>query len=98
MGAIHKHMSGEETERYLMGGSPEVEAVDFEEHLLVCGRCRQRLARTDEYVASMNGAARDLRAGNGADVRGNWQLLKVLGAIGSVAGLMLLGAMAAWYY
>ena len=81
-----------------MGRSPDEEAADFEEHLLVCARCRQHLSSTDLYISSMSGAAAEVSARKGFTVYGNWQLLKLLAAIGTVAGLALLGVLAARYY
>lgn len=98
MHAIHRHMDTEEAERYLMGRSPEEEAADFEEHLLVCARCRQHLSSMDLYMSSISEAAAEVSASKGFTAYGNWQLLKLLAAIGTVAGLALLGVLAAWYY
>ena len=41
--------------------APEVESL--EEHLLICGGCRERLESTDEYVAAMRSAAAKVRKG-----------------------------------
>jgi hypothetical protein len=90
-------MDTEEAERYLMGRSPEEEVADFEEHLLVCARCRQHLSSVDLYISSMSEAAAEVSASKEFTAYGNWQLLKLLAAIGTVAGLALLGVLAAWY-
>jgi anti-sigma factor RsiW len=58
---IQKHMDPEELEKYSMGDLPDAEAARIEEHLLVCEACRQRVAGTDDYVASMSRAARAMR-------------------------------------
>ena len=56
------HMDEEEFERYSMGGMPEGAIAPFEEHLLICESCQQRLAQTDVYVAAMRNASVRLRA------------------------------------
>ena len=37
---------------------PEAIAAPVEEHLLICGRCQDAVAATDEFVAAMKGAIR----------------------------------------
>ncbi len=37
-------------EEYLFGRVPEDQCAVFEEHLLVCARCRDELENTDEYI------------------------------------------------
>ena len=81
-----------------MGRSPDTEAADFEEHLLVCARCRQHMSSMDLYVSSMREAAEEVSASKGLTVYGNWQLLKLLAAVGSAAALAKLGMLAACYY
>jgi len=41
------HASDDTLERYAMGRLPEPEMIEFEEHLLVCDRCQDRLALED---------------------------------------------------
>jgi len=41
------HASDDVLERYAMGRLPEPEMAEFEEHLLVCDRCQDRLALED---------------------------------------------------
>ena len=56
------HMDEEEFERYSMGAMPEGAIAPFEEHLLICESCQQRLAQTDVYVAAMRHASARLRS------------------------------------
>jgi hypothetical protein len=56
------HMDEEEFERYSMGAMPEGAIAPFEEHLLICESCRDRLAQTDVYVAAMRNASARLRS------------------------------------
>lgn len=43
-------------ERYCLGTLPVVEIETFEEHLLVCGACQDRLRETERYVKTMQAA------------------------------------------
>jgi anti-sigma factor RsiW len=56
------HMDEEEFERYSMGAMPEGATAPFEEHLLICESCQQRLAQTDVYVAAMRYASARFRS------------------------------------
>ncbi len=51
------HLDEEQAERYSMGALSEEEEARCEEHLLVCGMCRQQVDSADEYVGSMKIAA-----------------------------------------
>jgi len=55
-------MDEEEFERYSMGAMPEGAIAPFEEHLLICESCQQRLAQIDVYVAAMRHASARLRS------------------------------------
>ena len=59
------HLDDEDLERYSMGEAREDEAVQWEQHLLICEGCRSRLAAADAYVAAMRGAASRLRQPHG---------------------------------
>jgi len=50
-------MDGDEVERYSMGTICETESARFEEHLLVCELCRNRVTETDEQSAALHRAA-----------------------------------------
>jgi hypothetical protein len=54
------HMAPEEVEMYSAGRASEGEAARWDEHLLVCGECRQAVLDQD-YRAAMRSAARELR-------------------------------------
>ena len=55
------HIDEEEIERYSMGAMPEGAIAPFEEHLLICESCQQRLAQSDVYVSAMRRASARLR-------------------------------------
>src|SRR5437764_1147575 len=93
MAQLHnRHLDESEIERYSMGHLREVEVAGFEEHLLVCEVCQQRLAETDEYVKSMRGAAERLRArhawGTGQP-EARWRVLHTFTAMAAVALLVI---------
>jgi anti-sigma factor RsiW len=54
---LNPHPDEGELEKYSMADLRDEEAAGFEEHLLHCERCQQRLAETDAYVAAMRRAA-----------------------------------------
>jgi len=58
------HIDGEDFERYSLSGMSEAELAGWEEHLLICDRCRRRAADSDAYVAAMREAAARLRRGS----------------------------------
>ncbi|MGA2185820.1 MAG: hypothetical protein ABSH47_22605 [Bryobacteraceae bacterium] len=47
-------------ERYSLGRLREQECAAFEEHLLLCGACQERLNESDEYVAAARAAGAQL--------------------------------------
>jgi hypothetical protein len=55
-----RHASEDEIERYSMGAVPETEAAHFDEHLLICVHCQQKLEEADVYVAAMRKGIRQL--------------------------------------
>ncbi len=52
-----EHAGDDVLEQYSMGKLPEGELETFEEHLLICVECQQRLAETDAYVRAAHAAA-----------------------------------------
>ncbi len=55
------HMNDEQIERYSMGSMSEEDCEQFEEHLLVCESCQERVTEADQYVSAMAAAGRELR-------------------------------------
>ncbi len=58
------HPSDDALELYSLGRMSETELAPLEQHLLTCGACRRRLEESDEYVASMHQALRELAEDN----------------------------------
>lgn len=50
------HCSDEAIEQYSLGRLSAAEAEKFEEHLLICPACQERLEREDEFTRSMRAA------------------------------------------
>lgn len=67
-----RHMEPEDIERYSTGDMSEESAAEFEEHLLICQACRDRVTESDRYVRAMKNAARRLRRER---VAGQWMWL-----------------------
>lgn len=56
-----RHMDVEDIEKYSMGRISEESAAQFEEHLLICQACRDRVTESDRYVRAVRSAARHVR-------------------------------------
>jgi hypothetical protein len=50
------HPSSEELEAYSLGSSSDADLEIVEEHLLICERCQNELALTDQYIRAMKKA------------------------------------------
>ncbi|MSV27411.1 MAG: hypothetical protein EXQ52_01500 [Bryobacterales bacterium] len=55
------HIESEALEQYSMGTLPEPHMADFEEHLLICAGCQDRLEETDAYIRALRAVAPQLR-------------------------------------
>lgn len=53
------HLPDQLLELYALGRLPEEQLAGFEEHLLICPACQDRLAETDAYVEAARQAARN---------------------------------------
>lgn len=65
-----EHASDDRLEEYCLGRVPAVELEDFENHLLICQECQERLEETDVYVRTMRRAIEAL--GRGPAVHVSW--------------------------
>ena len=59
-----KHPHEDVFENYAFDRLSEEETADFEEHLLICDRCQETLAETDEYIQMMKVASAAYAAKN----------------------------------
>lgn len=47
------HVDAEMLERYALNQLSETSSASIEEHLLVCAQCQQKLAETDDFIATL---------------------------------------------
>ena len=81
------HLEEAELEQYAMGSLPGERTESFEEHLLVCEQCQDRLLEMETYINAVRSVSPKLRAAPG--VRFAW--LRLVGAAaGAVAAALLL--------
>ena len=57
----NRHLDDEEIEQFSLGELADDEAPRFEEHLLICESCQNRVTETDKYTLSMRSASARLR-------------------------------------
>jgi hypothetical protein len=69
----NRHVTDEVVEEYSMGRLAGLEMEEFEEHLLICTQCQDRLAFTDRFVGGIRSAALELRQAPAAEAR-PWRL------------------------
>lgn len=51
------HIAEDALEEYVRAKLSEAEIVPVEEHLLICQRCRERVAWLDDFVSAIRAAA-----------------------------------------
>ncbi len=83
------HASDEALERYADCSLPESDVAAFEEHLLVCDDCRDKLAELDSYVHAMKGASRRVRREERVAARPVFRPAWALTAVLAAAALIL---------
>ena len=59
---IGPHLEESEVEQYSMGELPEASLAPFEEHLLACDSCQDRLLEMEAYVNAVRSVSPNLRA------------------------------------
>jgi len=98
----NRHMEEDEIESYSMGAVSEEECARFDEHLLVCEFCRNRVAKSDERVTAMQGAALRFRGRRAPVVTRRLipRLIPFLSAAGLIAagwvGFVAIGGVRPW--
>ena len=60
----NRHLAEDEIEKYTMGDISEEDASRFEEHLLICESCQDRVSESDSFVSSMQCASARIRRGD----------------------------------
>src|ERR1017187_6055532 len=91
--ADNRHAADEVLERYSMDSLSGLELAGFEEHLLVCESCQDRLAREDSIRQRVCDGAAVLQQPRPV-VR--WRLPKLAWALGLVAAGLVIFAGGAW--
>src|SRR5579871_4028340 len=84
----NRHPAEEEIEKYSMGGLTEEECSRFEEHLLICESCQNRVTETDTYVSTMLSASALVRQ-RGRRAEKRWWQLRPWVPIGAAAVAVL---------
>lgn len=87
------HAPEEMLEEYSRAKLPDAEVECFEEHLLVCPRCQDRLAEMDAFVDAIRRAAAQLREEQAVFVaaqRGAWRWFPHPAWLAAAAGLAIL--------
>lgn len=90
----NRHLDDEDIERYSRGDVAEVEASRFEEHLLICEACQNRVTETDTYLLSMQSASARLRQEDQAKQGPKWFVFKLLiPAVAALAVILLVAVL-----
>jgi len=79
--SVGRHMEEDEVEKFCMRQMSDQESAPFEEHLLTCEDCRNRVLETDLHVSAMYHAATQVRGASQERPMWSW----TLGAASSVA-------------
>lgn len=93
--ADNRHATDEVLERYSMDCLAGPELAEFEEHLLVCESCQDRLAREDRIRHRVRYGAAALQQPRAA---ARWRLRKLAWASGLVAAGLAICAGSAWQF
>lgn len=85
----NRHLDEEEIEKYSLGDMTQDESSRFEEHLLICEFCQNRVTECDSYVSAMQRAARLRRDG---PKTGGWFIRRLAPTLAAAASVLLLVA------
>jgi len=88
------HLDETAMDQYALGLMPEDETAGFEEHLLVCDSCQERLAQNDAFVRAIQGAGARFVLAKSTERR-EWRApLRLVGAL--AAGLLMVSGATVW--
>jgi hypothetical protein len=62
---LNHHIPEEILDEFAMEKLPEPDCALWEEHLLICAACQDRLAEMDEFIRAAKDAAEAFRKGRG---------------------------------
>jgi hypothetical protein len=85
----HEHLDDEEIEKYSMGKAAPEEEAAWEEHLLECGSCRDRVEAAEAFAKAMRSAAGELRRKRAAPSSRS-SLFRLLPAVAAFAAAALI--------
>lgn len=90
---INRHLDEQEIEKYSLGYISEEESSRFEEHLLVCESCQDRVSESDSYVSTMQSASARIRQAELRTQERRWvsRPIPILAVAASVLFLMAVG-------
>src|SRR3954451_13532902 len=89
---IHCHADAGDLESYSMGASSVEETARIEEHLLICEDCRNRLREGEDFLNSMQVAARQSRRDETTVERRGWKLPAWLPVLAACALVLIVVA------
>lgn len=85
-------MDADEFERFILGRTSAEETERFEEHLLICDKCRDRYEEGERYVVAMRAASADLLREEAAKPsRWRWPQLVPLLACAALLAIVVAG-------
>ena len=89
------HLDDIEMDQYALGLLPEEDNAVFEEHLLLCGSCQDRLRENDAFVRAMQEAAAQYVREKSVTRPAPKARMRILGSL--AAGLLLMAGAAVWH-
>src|SRR5260221_2424464 len=92
---IGSHLDDADLEQYSMGKLPEVRLVPFEEHLLACEACQDRLLEMEAFVNAVRSVSPKLRAASSSPRRNRFRQRPTWVAAFAM-GVVLLGLGRIW--
>jgi hypothetical protein len=87
-----RHPDEEVIEKYSLGDLSEIEASRFEEHLLICESCQNRVTESDGYVSAMQSAGTQIRRGTPRTEDRRWYFPRLFPTLAAAAGVVFVGA------
>jgi hypothetical protein len=93
---IGSHLDDADLEQYSMGTLPDVRLGPFEEHLLACESCQDRLLETEAFVNAIRSVSPKLRAASRSPRRDRFIERRWTWVAAFAMGLILLGLGRTW--
>lgn len=88
----NRHPDEEQIEKYSLGDLSEEESSRFEEHLLVCESCQNRVTESDNYVSTMQSASARVRREGRSGEKRRWLAARWVPKVAAVAAVLFLAA------